>query len=350
MMLWNKEVVIQQLDVSQYYIDVVVWDVEEWRLTRIYGEPSWDHKDRTWVALRSLKEKSSLPWMVLGDLNEILYNHEKEGGSARSQRQLQAFEEALADCELGDMGFTGDKVTWQRGKIRERLDRGVSNALWNSLFPNALLVNGETLKSDHRPISVDTDQIGGREMNTTGGPKRFKVRWLKEETVNEIVHSAWARASAQGQVPTLMARANHVHADLHVWDREVLKKPVQRIKRLKRDLEMLQRGRMTDESISAQKEMMLQLELLLEQEEIYRVQRARANWLKHGDRNSSSFHHFASNHKRKNLIKGLVDDQGVRHEDLETMRVMVKDYFSNLFTSEVHDIGEEVLTEVEPRV
>ena len=61
LMLWNKEVVIQQLDVSQYYIDVVVWDVEEWRLTRIYGEPSWDHKDRTWVALRSLKEKSSLP-------------------------------------------------------------------------------------------------------------------------------------------------------------------------------------------------------------------------------------------------------------------------------------------------
>ena len=45
-----------------------------------------------------------------------------------------------------------------------------------------------------------------------------------------------------------------------------------------------------------------------------------------------------------------MDDQGVRHEDLETMRVMVKDYFFNLFTSEVHDIGEEVLTEVEPRV
>ena len=56
---------------------------------------------------------------------------------------------------------------------------------------------------------------------------------------------------------------------------------------------------MTDESIAAQKEILLRLELLLEQEEIIWVQRARANWLKHGDRNTNFFHHFASHHKRR---------------------------------------------------
>ena len=71
------------------------------------------------------------------------YHYEKEGGPARTQRQLQAFHDVLADCELVDMGFTSDIFTWHRGKIRERLDRGVTNAQWNTKFPNVGLVNGE---------------------------------------------------------------------------------------------------------------------------------------------------------------------------------------------------------------
>jgi len=61
------------------------------------------------------------------------------------------------------------------------------------------------------------------------------------------------------------------------------------MKKLKRELEILRRGPSTDESLGTQKEILLQLELVLEQEEIIWVQRARANWLKHGDRNTSFF-------------------------------------------------------------
>ena len=45
---------------------------------------------------------------------------------------------------------------------RERLDRGVANAQWRILFPNAVLVNGETLKSDHRPLRVDIESAGAQ--------------------------------------------------------------------------------------------------------------------------------------------------------------------------------------------
>jgi len=61
-----------------------------------------------------------------------------------------------------------------------------------------------------------------------------------------------------------------------MWDKEVLKKPAHRIKKLRKELEKLKRGPMIDESIATQKEILLQLELQLEQEEIYWVQRARA--------------------------------------------------------------------------
>ena len=43
----------------------------------------------------------------------------------------------------------------------------------------------------------------------------------------------------------------------------------------------------------------------------------------------------------KNIIKGLVDDHGTRHEDGNTMRLMVYEYFSHLFQSEVHEVNDE---------
>ena len=50
------------------------------------------------------------------------------------------------------------------------------------------------------------------------------------------------------------------------------------------------------------------------------------------------------------IIKGLVDDHGTRHEDSNTMRSMVHDYFSHLFQSEVHEVNDEVLNAVKVKV
>lgn len=74
---------IKEMNVSKYFIDVIVGEGEQWRLSGIYGEPSWEHKYRTWEALRYLKNGNSLPWLAIGDFNDILYHHEK-GGRARS--------------------------------------------------------------------------------------------------------------------------------------------------------------------------------------------------------------------------------------------------------------------------
>lgn len=97
-LLWRNDLTIREVEVTPNYIDVIIQDGVEWRLTGIYGEPRWDQKERTWAALRSIKSNVNEPWIVIGDFNEILYNHEKEGGQPRSQRQLQAFHDALAEC------------------------------------------------------------------------------------------------------------------------------------------------------------------------------------------------------------------------------------------------------------
>jgi hypothetical protein len=88
MLLWKKEVMIQQLFSAPNYIDVKVTEGggREWRLTGMYGEPRWQDKYKTWDKLRELKGQHNLPWVVIGDLNEIMYSHEKDGGNPRPER------------------------------------------------------------------------------------------------------------------------------------------------------------------------------------------------------------------------------------------------------------------------
>jgi hypothetical protein len=76
---------------------------------------------------------SHMPWLSAGDFNEILFQHEKEGGKARPQACLDRSRGALEKCELDDLGFTGDifmsrnKQTKGASHIRERLDRAMAN-------------------------------------------------------------------------------------------------------------------------------------------------------------------------------------------------------------------------------
>ncbi|KAK1684730.1 hypothetical protein QYE76_045578 [Lolium multiflorum] len=262
---------------------------------------------------------------------------------------MKAFQDCLSDCGLEDLGHVGDIYTWRRGGLRERLDRAVANAAWNSLFPHAKAINGENTKSDHRPVTVNTEYLS--DVHIPGNlPKRFEARWLQEDTVDLIVQNAWNRASMRGLGPTLLQKTGEVHDELHNWDKRVLKDPVKRIDQLKRELETLKRGPLSDESTADQKEILLKIELLLEQEEIYWVQRGRANWLRHGDSNTKFFHNFASARKKKNTIKYLVDEAGRKWDDPQGLSNLIKFNFQNLFSSEVMEPNDTVLNTVPRRV
>jgi hypothetical protein len=57
MLLWKREVKIQQNNLAPKYIDVKVVDGQsgEWRLNGMYGEPRWQDKYKTWDKIRELK-------------------------------------------------------------------------------------------------------------------------------------------------------------------------------------------------------------------------------------------------------------------------------------------------------
>ena len=201
----------------------------------------------------------------MGDFNEIIYPFEKEGGNPRPNHFMQAFRDVLSDWSLNDIGFHGDKFTWHRAGIRERLDRGLASASWQEKFDDALVHNLEYSRSDHRPILLSFGEAPAQERR---GPAvlRFEARWLKEDAFHEVVEGAWEASNYQVQTNGLAGRLSMVHERLHNWDRNVLKSPQRKLKNAKNELESLTRREISEENIAREKELAAEIEKLLLQE------------------------------------------------------------------------------------
>ena len=57
--------------------------------------------------LWSLHKKFSVPWIYVGDFNELLKSHEKLGSRLRPYGQMEKFREVLDEWGLFDLGFSG---------------------------------------------------------------------------------------------------------------------------------------------------------------------------------------------------------------------------------------------------
>jgi gamma-glutamylcyclotransferase (GGCT)/AIG2-like uncharacterized protein YtfP len=162
----------------------------------------------------------------------------------------------------------------------------VGNAAWSAFFPDASVHNLAMIGSDHRPILLDTNTYTAAELILNRRRRRFEGKWLREEKVGEVVATAWEHAPPHTSVADKLAA---VHAELHDWDRSILKAPQKKVKQLTKELDTLLSGPMNEDTERRQVEITKQIETALEKEEIYYMQRSQSNWLKHGDWNTSSF-------------------------------------------------------------
>lgn len=86
--------------------------------TAVYASPVETVRNELWNRLSDLATSISDPWLLSGDFNVYKSLDEKWGGS----RVLSV------KCTRFDPGFIGTKYTWQRGRVRERLDIALCNS------------------------------------------------------------------------------------------------------------------------------------------------------------------------------------------------------------------------------
>ena len=57
--------------------------------------------------MQNLVEVVSLPWVLLGNFNDMLSEDEKMGGSPVNRSRITAFKNFMDNCGLMDLGFQG---------------------------------------------------------------------------------------------------------------------------------------------------------------------------------------------------------------------------------------------------
>ena len=193
LILWKEEIQVTVQSSSVAHIDATfrVIGITGWNFIGFYGHPETAKRGDSWTLLKRLQQYDNMPWLVVGDFNEILEASEKMGRIERQWYQMEAFRQALSDCALPDMGFQGNRFTWWNGRnmddcVYKRLDRGVCSAAWNLLFPCTQVRHIPFANSDHDAILV---MIIKSEMQSTRKPRqfRFENNWIQADGCETII-------------------------------------------------------------------------------------------------------------------------------------------------------------------
>lgn len=77
-LFWKENVQVKIRSFSFAHMDAMVsWEGVTWRFMGIYGQPVSQERRFTWDLIRRLDDSSGMAWVIGGDFNEILWDHEK---------------------------------------------------------------------------------------------------------------------------------------------------------------------------------------------------------------------------------------------------------------------------------
>ena len=87
-------------------------DEQPWRLTCVYGVLRVEDRHLMWSLMQNFCANSDLPWLVVGDFNECMWDFKHFTLTVRAPLQMQSFRDALEVCDLADLGFSGVPYTY----------------------------------------------------------------------------------------------------------------------------------------------------------------------------------------------------------------------------------------------
>ncbi|XP_062118440.1 uncharacterized protein LOC133832068 [Humulus lupulus] len=160
------------------------------------GDPEMELLQRTsreilWNDLQGLAVDISVPWMVVGDFNEILSLHDRIGKKS-TMKISSKFSECLTTCHLEDLKFSGCFYTWnnkQRAdeRVYSKIDRALVNSKWTDHFPNSEAVFLPEGIFDHSPILVHVTL----EMHLEKKPFRYFRMWKEAPCYENKLQTSW---------------------------------------------------------------------------------------------------------------------------------------------------------------
>lgn len=105
-------------------------------ITWVYGNLIFEQILKNWEPLRRMGRGKNSPWILM-----ISVLTTKKPGVKKKTRYIDAFNSVIHDLRLEDLRYKGQPFTWSnnrkaRERVRERLDRALTNAAWMTEYPS----------------------------------------------------------------------------------------------------------------------------------------------------------------------------------------------------------------------
>ncbi|CAL1382259.1 unnamed protein product [Linum trigynum] len=325
---WTAGFSLQVLDCGRNFIDVFINYGCGFFMTFTHA-PSIANERRVFSdSLSRNRSEPNVHWIVIGDLNAMLFDYEKLGGGASRRESVEPFKRFIFYNGLMDMGYKGPQFTWnnkRRGdrNIKGRLDRGFCSPSWREFFEEAVIFHESDIGSDHQALRHEFHSPG--PWNRT--PFRFDERWASKEECDHIVMSAWASEGSHEQ------RVRRCQNDLKEWAKGMIQAQFHREEEIKRRLESLSHVFRSDEVLGEERILIEELDFLWRDQERMWKQRSTIQWLAEGDRNTKFFYNSTVYRKHSNWIVGLKGPNGEWIKRPMLLSTHIKDFFKELFTA-----------------
>lgn len=335
-LLWRSCVgTVNIIESSDQFVHArVVKEGENLHIIAVYAAPTVSRRSGLWEKLKEVLQGVTDPVIIGGDFNSIVRLDERTGGNGRLSLDSIAFGEWINETLLIDMGFTGNKFTWRRGRsmnhyVAKRLDRIFCCAQARLQWQEASVKHLPFMASDHAPLYMQLcPQAKG---NPRRRPFRFEAAWLKHSGFKELLANSW-----NGELTTPDALKG-LQVTLQKWNSEIFGDIQKRKDKLSLDIKVVQDQldlHQTNILIQKEEELLKELYVVLEQEEILWFQKSREKWVALGDRNTKFFHMSTVIRRSKNRIDTLRNDEGRWISDPCELEASAIEFYKRLYSLE----------------
>ncbi|KAL8143992.1 hypothetical protein V2J09_017024 [Rumex salicifolius] len=316
-----------------------------------YAPPSAYRRRVFWRDIETELISFQGPCFFGGDLNCILRDDERSGGSGALHPDSNIFQDMVDNVGLIDMGFSGQPFTWSRGSsprdlVAKRLDRMFMNMEAFVAWPTCSIRHLPKLCSDHTPLLFKLDPI--QKFDRSRRPFRFEAVWFTHPQFHDFIRSKWN--SRQPVNIALMELREHLTS----WNSSIFGNINAKKATLTSLLDSVQVQLASYASVrllEQEDRIRRELDDVLFQEEILWKQKSKEAWLKDGDRNTKFFHTSTLIRRKANRVVALKREDSSWIFQKEELEDHVVGFFADLYHLPMEDcfpieIGREVGFEI----
>lgn len=131
-LLWNDQAKVNIIHFNERFITAKVHLLsmtKQFIFTCLYEEPKQEKRMLFWNYFAQIYSNITMPYIVLGDYNQILYPNDNNSGATPNLNLITVYRNILNNLQLRNSRYKGQNYTWKRGQLLEKLDQAYGNHL-----------------------------------------------------------------------------------------------------------------------------------------------------------------------------------------------------------------------------